>query len=86
MKKITLFLSVLLMALVVKAQDAEIETYDFKNWPESSVTLTVGDVIGKVNGADVSQCKVLRMETVTEFGCVLVMVCIAMVQVAQCQY
>ena len=62
MKKITLFLSVLLMALVVKAQDAEIETYDFKNWPESSVTLTVGDVIGKVNGADVSQCTYTGLE------------------------
>ena len=47
MKKITLFLSVLLMALVVKAQDAEIETYDFKNWPDAEVQLaTSSEAVG----------------------------------------
>ena len=68
MKKITSFLMVLFVALGAMAQEAEMETYDFKNWPDADVQLGTSDKVGTAwetgNGKyqDVYQCTTEGLE------------------------
>lgn len=68
MKKITSFLMVLFVALGAMAQDAEMETYDFKNWPDNSVQLATSDKVGTAWNhsnsvlSDVYQCTTPGLE------------------------
>lgn len=68
MKKITSFLMALFVALGAMAQEAEMETYDFKNWPDADVQLGTSDKVGTAwetgNGKyqDVYQCTTEGLE------------------------
>ena len=68
MKKITSFLMVLFVALGAMAQEVEMETYDFKNWPDADVQLGTSDKVGTAwetgNGKyqDVYQCTTEGLE------------------------